>query len=72
VEKLARQNPNLDSVLVSVESAAALQRAYTNYFLDTRQFVEVMQQTLRSTRLPKKQGRQKQPPLIVATDENNQ
>ena len=29
-----------DAVLVSVDSMAALRRAYPNYFLDTKRFVE--------------------------------
>lgn len=33
-----------DAVLVSVSEGAALQRAYPNYFLDTRQFLEVVRE----------------------------
>lgn len=45
-EKSARDNPALDVVLVSVESVAALERAYPNYFADTRVFVELLDQAL--------------------------
>ncbi len=39
-EKLTRGKPGADAVLVSVESMAALRRAYPNYFLDTRKFLD--------------------------------
>jgi hypothetical protein len=45
-EKYAKEHPDTDAVLVAVESVAALQRAYPNYFADTRAFVELMKQAL--------------------------
>ena len=45
-EKYAKEHPDTDAVLVAVESVAALQRAYPNYFADTRVFVELMKQAL--------------------------
>jgi hypothetical protein len=39
VERTIRDKPGPDAVLVSVESIAALRRAYPNYFLDTRAFL---------------------------------
>jgi Region found in RelA / SpoT proteins len=39
VERAIEDEPNKDAVLVSVESLAALRRAYPNYFLDTTAFV---------------------------------
>lgn len=38
--------PTPDVVLVSVDSVAALRRAYPNYFADTRAFVQLMNQAL--------------------------
>jgi hypothetical protein len=38
--------PGLDVVLVSVDSLSSLERAYPNYFADTRVFVELMSQAL--------------------------
>ena len=46
VEKEIRTTPGLDAVLVSVNSLSALERAYPNYFGDTRVFVELMSQAL--------------------------
>ena len=37
---------NADAVLVSVDSMAALRRAYPNYFLDTQRFVEAVTQAI--------------------------
>jgi hypothetical protein len=45
-EKRVQQSPGTDAVLVSVESLAALERAYPNYFADTRMFLELMKQAL--------------------------
>lgn len=45
-EKRAKENAELDIVLVSVDSLSALERAYPNYFADTRVFVELMNQEL--------------------------
>jgi hypothetical protein len=36
----------MDAVLVSVDSLAALPRAYPNYFADTRVFMELLSQAL--------------------------
>ena len=36
-----------DAVLVSVDSLSALRRAYPNYFLDTRVFLDLLEETLR-------------------------
>ena len=38
--------PGMDAVLVSVDSLAALEKAYPNYFADTRVFLELLRQTL--------------------------
>ena len=35
-----------DAVLVSVDSVTSLRRAYPNYFLDTRVFLDLLEQTL--------------------------
>jgi hypothetical protein len=45
-ERLVRQQPGTDAVLVSVDSLAALPRAYPNYFADTRVFLELLSQAL--------------------------
>jgi hypothetical protein len=45
-EKRVKQNPQTDAVLVSVESLASLQKAYPNYFADTRVFSALLQQSL--------------------------
>jgi hypothetical protein len=45
-EKAIKSNPGTDAVLVSVDSLAALERAYPNYFADTRIFLELMDQAL--------------------------
>jgi RelA/SpoT family protein len=42
LEKQIAGRPGADVVLVSVESMASLRRAYPNYFLDTRVFLEVV------------------------------
>jgi hypothetical protein len=46
VEKSLESRPGAEAVLVSVDSIAALQRAYPNYFLDTRAFLKALQQAL--------------------------
>lgn len=46
LERAIAEQPNKDAVLVSVESIAALQRAYPNYFLDTTAFVESVQEAI--------------------------
>jgi hypothetical protein len=45
-ERAVQSRPGRDAVLVSVESLTALERAYPNYFADTRVFVELMMQAL--------------------------
>jgi hypothetical protein len=45
-ETTARETPGSDAVLVSVNSLAALERAYPNYFADTRIFLELLTQAL--------------------------
>ncbi|MGJ5077643.1 RelA/SpoT domain-containing protein [Bradyrhizobium sp. HKCCYLS3013] len=45
-EELVKRRSAMDAVLVSVDSLAALERAYPNYFADTRIFVELMKQAL--------------------------
>jgi ppGpp synthetase/RelA/SpoT-type nucleotidyltranferase len=45
-EKQVRESPGTDAVLVSVDSLAALERAYPNYFADTRVFIELLDQAL--------------------------
>ncbi len=45
-EKAAKGSPKHDAVLVSVDSLAALPKAYPNYFADTRVFLELLSQTL--------------------------
>jgi hypothetical protein len=51
-EKYAKDHPGTDAVLVAVDSIAALQRAYPNYFADTRVFVELLRQALSGRRRP--------------------
>lgn len=46
VEKSLEARPGAEAVLVSVDSIAALQRAYPNYFLDTRAFLKALQHAL--------------------------
>jgi hypothetical protein len=46
IERTLPDRPGVDAVLVSVESAAALRRAYPNYFLDTTAFVEEVRKVL--------------------------
>jgi ppGpp synthetase/RelA/SpoT-type nucleotidyltranferase len=41
--KIEKEEPNLQAVLVSVDSLAALRTAYPNYFLDTTAFLEVVE-----------------------------
>ena len=45
-EKAAKGSTRRDAVLVSVDSLAALPRAYPNYFADTRVFLDLVDQTL--------------------------
>jgi hypothetical protein len=46
-DKDVRTNPIKDAVLVSVETLTLLRRAYPNYFLDTRRFIEILQWALK-------------------------
>jgi hypothetical protein len=45
-EKIVSANPGRDAVLVSVDSLSALDRAYPNYFADTRMFLMLLEQAL--------------------------
>jgi hypothetical protein len=46
VEQQIRGHAGQDAVLVSVDSLASLRRAYPNYFLDTRAFVDLVDETI--------------------------
>lgn len=46
IEKDISSSEDRDAVLVSVDSMAALRRAYPNYFLDTRVFIDLVQEAL--------------------------
>ncbi len=46
-EKIIRDQRGKDAVLVSVDSIRNLQRAYPNYFADTRMFVQKLKEALR-------------------------
>jgi len=61
LEKRISAESLMDTVLVSVEHVTLLQRAYPNYFLDTRAFVDVVQEALAATRIRRRRktsGRQ--------------
>lgn len=45
-ERRIAGRPGADAVLVSVDSLAALQRAYPNYFLDTKLFIEAVKKAI--------------------------
>lgn len=45
-ERIAKDAPGTDAVLVSVESVDALAKAYPNYFADTRLFLALLKQAL--------------------------
>ncbi len=47
IERAIAADPSKDSVLVSVESLAALRRAYPNYFLDTSVFLRAVEKAIR-------------------------
>jgi ppGpp synthetase/RelA/SpoT-type nucleotidyltranferase len=51
-EKEVKLTQGLDAVLVSVDSLSALEKAYPNYFADTRVFVELMNQALSGNESP--------------------
>lgn len=44
--KIEKEEPNLQAVLVSVDSLAALRTAYPNYFLDTTSFLRVVEKAI--------------------------
>jgi ppGpp synthetase/RelA/SpoT-type nucleotidyltranferase len=46
-ERRISKVPGAEAVLVSVDSLAALRRAYPNYFLDTTAFIDAMKQAIR-------------------------
>lgn len=46
VEKEIKSIPGAEAVLVSVESLASLRRAYPNYFLDTRVFIDAVKRAI--------------------------
>ena len=46
VEQAIEEDSSKDAVLVTVESVAALRRAYPNYFLDTAAFAESVRQAI--------------------------
>jgi hypothetical protein len=47
VERAVGGKPGVDVVLVSVESLAALRKAYPNYFLDTTAFLKIVRDALK-------------------------
>jgi Region found in RelA / SpoT proteins len=50
IERSLDASTGAEAVLVSVDSIAALKRAYPNYFLDTRAFLDVVRRVLNPTR----------------------
>ncbi|WP_162601464.1 hypothetical protein [Occallatibacter savannae] len=44
--EIEKEHPELQAVLVSVDSLAALRTAYPNYFLDTSAFIEMIEKTI--------------------------
>jgi hypothetical protein len=46
IEKATEKRPEIQAVLVSVESVEALRAAYPNYYLDTGAFIDAMKQAL--------------------------
>ena len=46
VEKLEKAGSVTDAVLVSVDSMASLRRAYPNYFMDTRVFIDALNKAI--------------------------
>jgi len=57
LEKQAPAESPMDTVLVSVENIALLQRAYPNYFLDTGAFLQVVQEALGASRIRSRRTR---------------
>lgn len=47
MERAASTEPNVDVVLVSVDSLTSLRRAYPNYFLDTAAFLDLVKDAVR-------------------------
>ncbi len=45
-ERKISERPGAEAVLVSVESVASLRRAYPNYFLDTRVFIDAVRRAI--------------------------
>jgi ppGpp synthetase/RelA/SpoT-type nucleotidyltranferase len=45
-EKANENDPNVQVVLVAVEDIAALRKAYPNYYVDTKEFIRVVQREL--------------------------
>ena len=45
--RFEKEHPELQSVLVSVDSISALRSAYPNYFLDTKSFISLVQKLIR-------------------------
>ncbi len=60
--KITPTSPN-DAVLVSVENIAVLQRAYPNYFLDTRTFVDIVREALPKTLIRQRRTAPRSSPL---------
>ena len=54
LETNTARKPEIQAVLVSVDSLAALRSAYPNYYLDTGAFISVMRSAIRppASRLP--------------------
>ncbi len=48
-EKEIEGKPNMQAVLVSVDSVKNLRRAYPNYFLDTRVFLDTVEEAIKVT-----------------------
>jgi len=46
LERSSALQPNVDVVLVSVESLSTLRRAYPNYFLDTNVFLDIVREAI--------------------------
>ncbi len=44
--RIEKERPNLQAVLVSVDSLAALRTAYPNYFLDTDAFIKIVRKAM--------------------------
>ena len=59
LERRIKPDSSNDAVLVSVENIALLQRAYPNYFLDTRAFVDVVREALPKTTIRQHRNRPK-------------